>query len=92
MPEEYDKVIVYADEDWGGDRTDSKSMSRMAFYCGNLVTWGSKKQQAVALSLAEAEYIAGSSLAATKLVYLKGLLSEFVGSKGYVKCGLLVDN
>ncbi|KAJ8881524.1 hypothetical protein PR048_018006 [Dryococelus australis] len=76
--EECDKVIIYADADWGADRTDCKSMNGMAsFHC--------------ALSSAEAEYIAGS-LAATELLYLKGLLSEFVGSKGYVKCSLLVDN
>ncbi|KAJ8875622.1 hypothetical protein PR048_023518 [Dryococelus australis] len=47
LPGEYDKVIVYADADWGGDRTDCKSMSGMAScHCGNLGSWGSKKQQA----------------------------------------------
>ncbi|KAJ8886412.1 hypothetical protein PR048_012623 [Dryococelus australis] len=67
-PEEYDKVIGYAEADWGGDRTDHKSMSRMAsFNCSNLLSWGSKKLQAVALSSAETEYIAGS-LAATELL------------------------
>ncbi|KAJ8883745.1 hypothetical protein PR048_015599, partial [Dryococelus australis] len=74
-PEECDKVIVYADVDWGARKT----MSGMAsFHCDNLVSWGSKKHQALALSSAEAEYIAGS-LAATELLYLKCRLSKFVG-------------
>lgn len=91
-PEESSRVITYADADWGGDKVDRKSVSGMAsFHCGNLVSWGSKKQQVVALSSAEAEYTA-CSLAASELIYLKGLLSEFVQEDVEVTCCLMVDN
>ncbi|KAJ8877718.1 hypothetical protein PR048_022173, partial [Dryococelus australis] len=72
--------VVYTDSDWGGDKTDRKS------YLGR-----SKKQQAVALSSAEAKYTS-CNLAALELLYLKGLLSDFVGDELTVKCCLLVDN
>ncbi|KAJ8866042.1 hypothetical protein PR048_033566 [Dryococelus australis] len=59
------RVVAYADADWGGNKTDRKSVSGMAsFHCGNFVSWSSKKQQAVVLSSAEKEYTS-CSLAAS---------------------------
>lgn len=66
----------YADADWGSDALDRKSYSGYAFFLGGCVfSWASQKQNCVALSSTESEYIALT--AATKeAVYLKSLLGE----------------
>ncbi|KAL6208749.1 hypothetical protein ACLB2K_019694 [Fragaria x ananassa] len=47
----------YTDADWAGNITDMRFTSGyFMFIGGNLVTWRSKKQNAVARSIAEAEY------------------------------------
>ena len=52
-------IVCYSDADWGGDPTDRKSTTGFLVYLGhNLLAWTSKKQQVVALSTMEAEYIA----------------------------------
>jgi hypothetical protein len=49
----------YVDTDWAGDVGSRKSTSGYAFFLGTtLISWSSKKQQTVALSTAEAEYMA----------------------------------
>ncbi len=51
--------IGYADADWAGGRVDRKSNSGYLFRIyGGTISWGSRKQQCVALSSTEAEYIA----------------------------------
>ena len=56
------KLTGYSDADWAGDITDRKSTSGYVFMnSGSAVSWRSKKQTSVALSTAEAEYIALSS-------------------------------
>ena len=51
--------VGYADTDWGGDLDDRKSTSGYLFLIsGGAVSWRSKKQTCVALSTAEAEYVA----------------------------------
>ena len=48
----------YFDADWAGNANDRKSTSRGCFYMGNnLVSWISKKQNSISLSIVEAEYI-----------------------------------
>ncbi|KAJ8890783.1 hypothetical protein PR048_010292 [Dryococelus australis] len=89
---ECSQVITFADADWGSDKTDRRSVSGMAsFHLRNLVSWSSKKEPVVALSSAEAEYTS-CSVAASDLLYLKGLLSEFVGETGGVTCCIMVNN
>ena len=52
-------LIGYSDADWAGCRIDRKSTSGTCQFLGrSLVSWASKKQNLVALSTAEAEYIA----------------------------------
>jgi hypothetical protein len=52
-------VAGYSDADWAGNANDRKSTSGGCFFVGNnLVTWMSKKQASISLSIAEAEYIA----------------------------------
>ena len=66
----------YCDADWAGDVNDRKSTSGYVFnICGSPVSWRSKKQTCVALSTAEAEYVALTS-AAQEAVWLSSLLAE----------------
>jgi hypothetical protein len=51
-------LIGYSDADWAGCKIDRKSTSGTCQFLGrSLVSWASKKQNSVALSTAEAEYI-----------------------------------
>lgn len=82
------KIMAYSDADWVGDTSDCKSTSGMSiFHCENLISWSSKKQTAVALSSAEAEYVA-AAMCAAELLYVKGLCSEF----GPCNVVMLLDN
>jgi hypothetical protein len=58
-----DQLIGLADADWGGE-SDHKSVSGFVITLGNVpVSWGRKKQTAVALSSTEAEYASLSEAA-----------------------------
>jgi hypothetical protein len=54
-------LVEYSDSDHTGDIDTSKSMSGILFFGKCLVSWQSVKQQVVALSSCEAEYIATST-------------------------------
>ena len=55
-------LVGFLDIDWGGDVEDCKSTSGYCFEIGGtILSWRSKKQSCVALSTAEAEYMAISS-------------------------------
>ena len=57
-----DVIAGYSDVDWARNADDRKSTLRGCFYVGNnLVSWMSKKQNSISLSIAEAEYIATGS-------------------------------
>lgn len=69
-------LVGYSDSDWAGDLDDRKSVSGHMFkLCGAPISWRSKKQTTVALSTAEAEYIA-LSCATQEAVWLRQLASE----------------
>lgn len=54
------EVIIngYVDADWGNDNNDRKSYTGYVFKLGgNVISWESRKQQSVALSSTEAEYM-----------------------------------
>ena len=75
------EVIGYSDVDWAGDINDRKSTSGYIFKLnGGAVSWRSKKQSCVALSTAEAEYIALSA-AAQESLWLNQLISELTTSE-----------
>jgi len=66
----------YTDDDWQGDLDDQKSMSGYIFtLAGGAISWCSRKQNSVALSSMEAEYIAASE-AAKEAVWLREFLAS----------------
>jgi hypothetical protein len=51
-------IAGYTDADWVSDNSDRKSISgRVVMFYGGLISWSSKKQNSVATSTAESEYI-----------------------------------
>ena len=71
-----DSITGYSDADWAGDQNDRKSTSGFVFMMsGAAVSWNSKKQTCVALSTAEAEYIALSK-AAQESIWLQRLIMD----------------
>ena len=54
-----DDLIAYSDADWAGDRDFRRSTSGNVFVlAGSAITWSRKRQNSVALSTVEAEYMA----------------------------------
>jgi hypothetical protein len=71
-------LVGYNDSNHTGDIDTSKSTSGILFFFGKcLVSWQSVKQQVVALSSYEAEYIAAST-ASTQALWLVRLLSDLL--------------
>ncbi|OMO50151.1 hypothetical protein CCACVL1_30598 [Corchorus capsularis] len=70
-------LVGYSDADFAGSKTDRKSTSGTCQFLGQmLVSWSSKKQNSVALSTAEAEYIAAGSCCA-QLIWIMHKLRDF---------------
>ena len=66
----------YTDLDWAGSVADRKSTSGCCFSLGSaVVSWFIQKQKSVALSSAEAEYMAGSQ-ASCEALWLRKLLVD----------------
>jgi hypothetical protein len=66
----------FVNANWASDVNDRKSTSGFVFMlAGGAVSWGSKKQSAVALLSTEAEYIAAAH-AAKEVIWLRRLLLE----------------
>ena len=75
--EEYEDISIWTDSDWAGDRIERKSTSGGVVMLGNhcIKTWSSI-QKTVALSSAEAEYVAmvkGGSIG----LGIRSMLSDF---------------
>ena len=83
-------LVGYSDSDYVGCKVERKSTSGMCQLLGrSLVSWSSKKQNGVALSTAEAEYISVGSCC-VQLLWMKATLNDF-GIK-FKKVQLLCDN
>ena len=64
----------FVDADWAGDHDSFKSTSGYIFLLnGSAISWKSNRQPTIALSTAEAEYMAASR-ASQEVVYLRRLL------------------
>jgi hypothetical protein len=69
-------LVGFTDSDWAND-PDEKSTTGYVFSLGSRpVTWACKKQQAISLSSAEAEYRAMVN-ASQEALWLRQILSEF---------------
>jgi len=71
-------VVGFSDADWGGDLDTRRSTTGYLFMIeetGGVVSWGSKLQPTVALSSAEAEYMAACA-AVQEAVHLRLLMSD----------------
>eukprot|EP00253_Pinus_taeda_P020524 PITA_20524 len=70
-------LVGFTDSDWAGDPDDRKSTAGYAFTLGSgPITWACKKQVAISLSSAEAEY-RGVVEASKEALWLRQILSEF---------------
>eukprot|EP00253_Pinus_taeda_P028104 PITA_28104 len=71
----------YTDSDWEGSVDDRKSISGYVFHMGSgAISWASKKQPVVALSTAEAKYVAATA-AACQAVWLRRVLRDLCHEK-----------
>ncbi|XP_046848062.1 secreted RxLR effector protein 161-like [Xenia sp. Carnegie-2017] len=74
------KLIGYSDADWASCAVDRRSVSGYCFSLskeGPLISWKSKKQQTIALSSCESEYVA-LSLAVQEALHLVQLLAKLI--------------
>ncbi|XP_070021374.1 secreted RxLR effector protein 161-like [Nicotiana sylvestris] len=70
-------LVGCADADYAGFLVDRKNTSGMAHFLGScLVSWATKKQNSLALSTVEAEYVAAASCCA-QLLWIKLQLMDF---------------
>ena len=85
------RLVGYTYSDWGGSKEDKKSTSGYVFTLESaMFCWQSSKQQTVAQSTAEAEYIAVCA-AANQAVWLQRLFEDF-GQKFEGGIPILCDN
>ena len=84
-------ITVYSDADFAADKSGRRSTSGSCITIGSgLVSWHSKKQPVVALSTAEAEFMA-AVVAGTEAVWLR----MFLGELGFEQSGstrFMIDN
>jgi hypothetical protein len=72
-------LVGYSDSDHAGDIDSSKSTSGILFFLVKCpISWQSVKQQVVAVSSCEAEYIAAST-ASTQALWIARLLGDLLG-------------
>ena len=85
------RLIGYSDSSYNTCPNDGKSTTGHIFYLGESpITWCSQKQDVVALSSCEAEFMAGKE-AARQALWLQELLSEVTGRPNE-KVTIRIDN
>ena len=85
-------MVGYADADWAGDLDDRHSTTGYVFLmAGGSVSWLSKKQPIVALSTAEAEYVA-LSMTTQEAVWLRRFLSDLTTAEDQKPTVVMEDN
>jgi len=85
------ELVGFSDASYNVDADDGKSTTGHMFYFGKSpITWCSQKQEIVALSSCEAEFMAATE-AAKQAIWLQECLSEIVGEE-CKKVTIRVDN
>lgn len=85
------KLVGFSDSDWGGSIDDMKSTSGYCFTLGSgIFSWSSKKQEIVAQSTAEAEFVAATS-AVNQALWLRKILID-LNLEQEASTEILVDN
>lgn len=85
------RLVGYSDSSHNTDPDDGRSTTGHIFYLGNSpISWCSQKQDVVALSSCEAEFMAGTE-AAKQAIWLRDLLSEITGTESE-KVIIRIDN
>ena len=70
-------LIGFSDVDYAGSKIDRKSTSGTCQFLGPcLVSWSSRKQNSVAISTTEAEYVAAGSCCA-QILWMRQTLKDF---------------
>ena len=73
------RLVGYLDSDWASCASDQKSISGCCFELGlAVVSWFNRKQKLMALSSAEAEYMAASQVSC-EAIWLRKLLVGLFG-------------
>jgi hypothetical protein len=84
------ELLGYSDADYARCKVDTKSTSRTCQFFGrSLVSWFSKKQNSVALSMAEVEYVTAYSCCA-QLLWMRQTLKNYGYTMNHI--ALLYDN
>jgi hypothetical protein len=84
------ELLVYSYVDYTGCKVDRKSTSGTCQFFGqSLVSWSSKKQNSIALSTTEAEYVAAGSCCA-ELLWMQQTLKDYGYTMNHIP--LLCDN
>ncbi|CAA7037490.1 unnamed protein product [Microthlaspi erraticum] len=85
------ELVGYSDSSHNVDADDGRSTTGHVFYLNDCpITWGSQKQETVALSSCEAEFMAATE-AAKQAIWLQELLGEVIG-KPCKKVTIRIDN
>jgi hypothetical protein len=74
------KLTSFTDADWAGSTVDRKSTSGCFNVGSGVVSWFNRKQKSMALSSAEAEYMA-ASLATCEAIWLRKLFIGLFGQE-----------
>jgi hypothetical protein len=83
-------LLGYSDSDYAGCKVDRKSTTGTCQFLGrSLVSWSSKKQNSIVLSMAKAEYVAAGACCA-QLLWMRQTLSDY--SCEFSKIPILCDN
>lgn len=78
---------MFSDADWGKSGNGRSQSGGVVTFCGNIISWHSRKQSSVALSTAESELMAIKEVTKTGL-YFYQLLNEIGIPVNYVNlCG-----
>ena len=85
------RITSYSDADFAADKDDRKSISANVVYVNGIIAgWNCKKQGTVALSTAEAEFVA-AAVGGREALGLKELFEEF-GMQSKTPMILKIDN